>query len=527
MKILSRLLSIATILACFTLVSCNKENKSPDGQESKISLSVTRADISGAVALTLCDKDVTKATDAEDISGLYKMDENGNLTYVVFYIEVVTDSTGVETKTAKDMNLTIKPTWIMPYGKDFILLGGCLAEYDGDVTQLPGSLREAIERFCDCFYQFSDGNGGMTGMGSPGYWYLLRKTDGKLFDLSLKIAFFKSSDTTFPSPYPNLDPDPSCIKYYLSNPSSTDQRFYYVNLEREGFLRAVGNEMYVSSLGGNGITIGQDPNKKYKSYNGFISKVTNDGEKLLVSELTNRNLNIGQGFLIDDSKVILTNTEQGIVIINPDGSMQSISLGYMGHDIEWERIRQVGGKWYATLIDDKKTALLINPDGSLKEFEVILSDPYMNYGGIDYSRAPKYVADKVCSFLVQVGGGLGTITIDSATDKVSLSTFPPDFPKEYDMYNDAGVAYVLSEDVKTITRYSIATSSSKEYAVDLGKIPSFIFPKQSFDKATNTFYVTAYNGQDLVSFYIDAETGVASLIGSSTTLKTTTIVPLN
>ena len=524
MKILSRLLSIAAILACFTLVSCNKENKSPDGQESRISLSVTRADISGAVALTLCDKDVTKATDAEDISGLYKMDENGNLTYVVFYIEVVTDTTGVETRTAKDLNLAIKPTWIMNYGRDFILLGGCLAEYDGDVEQLPGSMREAVDRFCDCFYEFSDGNGGTMGMGSPGYWYLLRKTDGKLFDLSLKMSFLKSSDTSFPSPYPNLDPNPDCIKYYLSNPSSRNQLFYYyVNLEREGFLRSVGDELYVSSLGGNGITIGQG-SYKYKSYNGFISKVKNTGEKLLVTELTNRNLNIGQGFLIDDSKVILTNTEQGMVIIDPDGSMQSISLGQYQ---QWESVRQVGGKWYATFCDGKPSAFLIKPDGSLKEFAITLSDPYMNYGGIDYSRAPKYTTDKVGSFLVQVGGGLGTLTIDSTTDRVSLSTFPSDFPKDYDMYNDAGVAYVLSEDVKTITRYSLATSSSWEYAVDLGKIPSFIFPKQSFDKATNTFYVTAYNGQDLVSFYIDAETGVASLIGSSTTLKTTAIVPLN
>ena len=120
-----------------------------------------------------------------------------------------------------------------------------------------------------------------------------------------------------------------------------------------------------------------------------------------------------------------------------------------------------------------------------------------------------------------------SVTIDSSTDEISIKRFPDDFPPDKELYGKDGVAYVLSEDARTITAYDVATSTSRSFQTDLSKIPSFSLPTSTYNVSERMFYVSAYKGQENIFFRIDATTGKAELISTNSTLKTTVFVPLN
>ncbi len=519
----NKILPLLALLAlAVVLGSCKKDPKVKNLKQ--VSFAVAKADISNAVALTLCTKDDTKATRADDddsVAGLYKVDENGNLSYVIFYFEVQTDTTGKETKTAKELNLALIPTWIMPYGKDFILLGGCVGEYKGDLSSLPQNMQAAVDAFCGCgtVYRCDDGIYSVQQRSIPGYWLLLRKSDGKLFDISGSMYYDWSSATPsplyFPTPYPNLKETVDIIRDRRNNGFNDEYIFHYVNIEREGYLHEVGDNLYVTA------------NYISRSDN-CIAKVSSEGDNLIVSELTNSKLCFGkEGFLVNSDGLFLSQTgtkdmADQVMIIDRKGEMVALQ----DNSIRWQNIFQVGDKWYAGL------GSRINPDGSITPVTIKYPNDDNQYFIQDRSRLTKYNPDAKTSVLAvfqhQDSEVLCILTIDSEADEIRISSFPADFPTDYDLYGSDGVAYILSDDIKSISSYDISTGGSRTYSTDLSAIPSFVLPTQTYDAENKRFLVNAYHGQDNISFYIDAVTGKADLLGTATgSLHTTTFVPLN
>ncbi len=508
------LLLLLTALAA----SCNKDRK--DRIQHPTTFTVTRADISGAVALTLCDAAATKAgeteTTAEGISGLYKVDKDGNLSYVVFYIEVKKDIEGTETKTAKELNMEIRPTWIFPYGSRYIMLGGCVPIYSGDIGKLPKDLARSVENFTNGIrYVWEDGAMIEYGYSGPGYWFLMRKSDGKLFDVSEAVYGGLETDPVIPSYYPEFSGFQAVTDYW-EHPDGFP--YAYEDMEQAGYIHEISSGLYVS-------------NNVIHEHT-CISRISDKGNDLQIEEITNRKLGAGKdGFLMDNEGFILarvTNTvdykvSNSIVIISPDGNMKKLPV----EDRDWERVVQVGDKWYKLFTDDTLAMRIFN-DGTMQLMNG--SDNNNNWRGSRFSGAPKCVNGSRMAFLHEHYNGttsLISVTIDSSSDEISIKRFPDDFPTDKELYGKEGVAYVLSEDARTITAYDITTSSSTSIQTDLSKIPAFSLPTSTYNVYEKMFYVSAYRGQENLFFRIDAVTGKAELISTNNTLKTTVFVPLN
>lgn len=154
---------LAALCALAVLTSCEKPHNNQRG-----TMTLKRADISGAKYLTLASSGDAQAAGkaTTETNRLYKIDDKGNMTAVIFYVEDVYDDDGNKTgEVEATQDIVVSPHSIVDYGEKYILLDQCV------LTQISGEY-----------------SGMMVGH-SPGF--LIRKTDGAIFEIgSDQIRFF-------------------------------------------------------------------------------------------------------------------------------------------------------------------------------------------------------------------------------------------------------------------------------------------------------------------------------------------------
>ena len=188
---MKKILFATLLLAAFLSVSCNKDG---DGGNAKVTFH--KANISGARMLAIAQGG--PATKAEgDIhvgpKALYTVSEDGTMVQVSYDIDVE----GVNGEVAETIKaeLIICPNFIFPVGEGWIWLANCHLDVkegwsNGTIPQ--GSARSALSKIINGFSEeYHDRHGAH---------YLIRKSDGALFEWTLEAGAPNGMDDGFKQP---------------------------------------------------------------------------------------------------------------------------------------------------------------------------------------------------------------------------------------------------------------------------------------------------------------------------------------
>lgn len=188
MKI-ARLFTLLSLTLCLLLVSCNKDG------EFGGTIKFRRANIAGSNMLALAQGggEATKAEGDVTIGpkALYTVSEDGRMVRVSYDVEVE----GVDGSVAEfiQAHLIISPGFIFPVGDGWIWLANCWQRYDGDWESLGQSpersaLSKIQNEFNDKYHE------------RHGAHYLIRKSDGALFEWTLEAGAPNGMDDGFKQP---------------------------------------------------------------------------------------------------------------------------------------------------------------------------------------------------------------------------------------------------------------------------------------------------------------------------------------
>ena len=155
-----------------------------DRTKGTISIKPVGLDLNGVAGFAIVDNSPNTKAEGDDIvttapQSIYSIDENGNVTLSIFYFEVTTsedqDGNTVETQIQKEISnaLQVVPTIITDLGK-YILFSGC--KYQMNDLFLSDESRKICEEFIN--WNRKDH-----------MVYMIRKSDGALFDLSDQSIF--------------------------------------------------------------------------------------------------------------------------------------------------------------------------------------------------------------------------------------------------------------------------------------------------------------------------------------------------
>jgi hypothetical protein len=164
MKRIIRLFCLSAL--ALLVVACSNE-------DSFHNFKMDRINLSGANYLALAGGQSNTKDGVGSQQYLYSVDENGNLSVVAY--EYQCDDNGVATELSRKLTLTINQ--MVPVGDKYIWLVGCRYECD-DYSGFSESMQDAIRGMVNHSQQNFGEN------------FLIRKSDGKIFDLNEVIVKF-------------------------------------------------------------------------------------------------------------------------------------------------------------------------------------------------------------------------------------------------------------------------------------------------------------------------------------------------
>jgi hypothetical protein len=110
----------------------------------------------------------------------------------------------------------------------------------------------------------------------------------------------------------------------------------------------------------------------------------------------------------------------------------------------------------------------------------------------------------------------GILTVDVVNASIAIDSYPEDFPQSLNDYDSDGLAWELTDNYTTITKYDINSRTKSSIPVKWGNISLNQFYDLSSSYVPGLFYVVGHN-RDLTysTFIVDAETGSVSDAGES------------
>ena len=183
MKGIKLITHLTTVLALFILGSSCSNKEEPTSNSDNIDIRPVAMDMKDVKGFAIVENNITKANSDTTTTApysLYSIDENGAVKLSIFYFEVITnedeegDITQSELQKKISDAIQIVPSLVTDFGK-YILFSGC--EYQLDNTGLSDQEMAVCSRFIA-------ENAKMSEMA-----YLIRKSDGALFDLSDQSLF--------------------------------------------------------------------------------------------------------------------------------------------------------------------------------------------------------------------------------------------------------------------------------------------------------------------------------------------------
>ena len=423
-KILSAL-GIGMIAMLF-LVSCQDEPSS----SSKLTFKGVNLNNAKALALVQEGNGGSKAPrkmpadegEKPQTKFLYTVDEEGNMNAAIFYFNEVDSTTNT-----KALRLSIEN--IFAVGDDYLWLYGCQYDCD-DLDLLPEKARKYVQEQIDASRK------------RPGHYnYLIRKTDGALFDLT--------NLTVLP-----IDWDGS-----IKNSVKTSN-----DLKQYGMVAQVGKELYWAE--GN--------------YQGGLRKLVDQGSTM---DQVNLDFHANIAYVLGDGQGHLgtvlsysSNMPTNPAFIN--GNLANLVQG-LPNDMGFPRMHFIGGKYFVSHGYNWDSSLepaiyTISFEGNTAQATLAVAGHSLPEYGYGY---PCRVEGSTYSYLTDEGEGAIIRTFDANTLSFSVEKLPEGFPSWNEAYDEEGNAYSMETEKQTdmtyVIVYNLPTRTATRHEIDRSDVPQY------------------------------------------------------
>lgn len=181
---------ILTALCTLFAISCNKDDE--PGANARITF--RKANIAGSNMIALAQGETATKAEGDITIGpkaLYTVSPDGSMVQVSYNIEV--EGTDGEVAEAIQANLIISPNFIFPVGDGWLWLANCFYSFNGDWAAYPEStakkaMGKIMDRFNETYHE------------RHGAHFLIRKSDGALFEWTLEAGAPNGMDDGFKQP---------------------------------------------------------------------------------------------------------------------------------------------------------------------------------------------------------------------------------------------------------------------------------------------------------------------------------------
>ena len=492
----------ALLLAIVALITtgCKKDKKDA-------AFSISRVNLTGVKYLALGSQNSGAKGDAKGgvQNMLYSIDENGDMQLVAY--EYDCDEDGLETELSRNIGIMINQ--IVPVGDKYIWLVGCryvCDDYSGFSESMQNRIRGVVQHSLDSWF---------------GDNFLIRKSDGKIFDLGEVIGKFPVGNVG------ELVPGFGNVGMVFNGDMPLDGEISADRLSKLGLINQVGDEVYLAS----------------GSWQGGLAKLKDNGSQIDVINVYPANIAYsitdGQGHL---GTVISysSNIPQIPAIMAPDGTLPSIQgIPTAGTESScWPEMRCIGGKFFVSVNvndwngDDYDSIYRV--DASTSPATAIgvakgyfSDDEYEAYSTITYVSD-----DETYSWF----SGTSLFTFNSSTYQLTENSLPAGWP-QYSLYDAEGCCYEahLGNGLQGFTIYRLATLTTENVACDRSQVPTYNIHKGcSYDGGIKAFVesVIMADGSTvtIVTPVTGADKGVSriqSQTEANNNVVVSTLVPLN
>lgn len=353
---------------------------------------------------------------------LYTVDEDGNMHAAIFYFNEVDSTTNT-----KALRLSIEN--IFAVGDDYLWLYGCQYDCD-DLDLLPEKARKYVQEQIDASRK------------RPGHYnYLIRKTDGALFDLT--------NLTILP-----IDWDGS-----IKNSVKTSN-----DLKQYGMVAQVGKELYWAE--GN--------------YQGGLRKLVDQGSTM---DQVNLDFHANIAYVLGDGQGHLgtvlsysSNMPTNPAFIN--GNLANLVQG-LPNDMGFPRMHFIGGKYFVSHGYNWDSSLepaiyTISFEGNTAQATLAVAGHSLPEYGYGY---PCRVEGSTYSYLTDEGEGAIIRTFDANTLSFSVEKLPEGFPSWNEAYDEEGNAYSMETEKQTdmtyVIVYNLPTRTATRHEIDRSDVPQY------------------------------------------------------
>ena len=499
MKMFSRLLCLM-LLAVLT-ASCSDDDHNYKFKMDRINLGNSRY-----LALAGAGGNTKGAGGSQQY--LYSVDNEGNMQVVAY--EYQCDDNGVATELSRNLTLIINQ--MVPVGDRYIWLVGCRYECD-DYSGFSESMQDAIRGLVNHSKQNFGEN------------FLIRKSDGKIFDLSDVIVKFPITSLYVPG-LGNV----GCVGYGGDNGLPIGGDLTGDRMRKLGLINQVGDDIFLAS----------------GSYQGGLTRLHDNGSTLSVFNVINYNV----GYSVTDNQghlgttICYTGNSPDVAsIMAPNGTLPAIHgipVGSEGN-CYFPEIRCIGGKFFVSVkVDDwvgetdidYDSIYLVDVSTSPATATAVAEGRFCDDEYETYSTTV-YVSDEENYSWVS---GPTLYTFNSNTYQLTESTLPAGWP-QYSMFDAEGYCYVANVNggLQSFTIYNLATLQTEEVACYRSQVPTYNFVKScNYDGGIGAFIESAIMADGstitLITDVKGAQRGITR-VGSQTesnyNIEVSTLIPLN
>lgn len=491
------ILSVIAIALCLVLASCNKDKKDA-------AFSISGIDLTGVKYLALGSQS-GNAKGGETRDGvqnmLYSIDEEGNMQIVAYEYEC--DEEGLVSELSRNIGLMINQ--IVPVGDKYIWLVGCryvCEDYSGFSEDMQDRIRGMVQHSLDNWF---------------GDNFLIRKSDGKIFDLGEVIGCFPIGNVG------ELVPGFGNVGMVYNNGLPLDGEISSDRLRKLGLINQIGSDIYLAS----------------GSWYGGLAKMKDNGSNIDMINVYPANIAYsitdGQGHL---GTVISysSNTPQVPAIMAPDGTLPAIQ-GMPTASMEntyWPTMRCIGGKFFVAVNDGAFYDSIYSVDVSTSPATATaVAKGYFSGDSYETYSTTTYVSDDETYSWVS---GTDLFTFNSNTYQLTMSSLPAGWPA-YSMFDAEGRYYEAHFGVglQSFTIYDLATLTTEDVTCDRSQVPTYnIHSGCSFDGGMKAFVESVIMADGSTVTIVTPVTGtdrgvsrIQSQTEANNNVVVSTLIPLN
>ncbi len=353
---------------------------------------------------------------------LYTVDEEGNMNAAIFYFNEVDSTTNT-----KALRLSIEN--IFAVGDDYLWLYGCQYDCD-DLDLLPEKARGYVQHEIEASRT------------RPGHYnYLIRKTDGALFDLT------------------NLPLLPIDWDGSLKNDVKTSN-----DLKQYGMVAQVGKELYWAE--GN--------------YQGVLRKLVDQGSTM---DQVNLDFHANIAYVIGDGNGHLgtvlsysSNVPTNPAFIN--GNLANLVQG-LPNDMGFPRMHFIGGKYFVSHGYNWDSSMepaiyTISFEGNTAQATLAVAGHSLPEYGYGY---PCRIEGSTYSYLTDKGNGAVIESFDANALTFTQEQLPEGFPSWANAYDEEGNAYSFETEKQTdmsyVIVYNLPTRTATRHDIDRSDVPQY------------------------------------------------------